>query len=402
MYEVRRAFSLLHYTVQHKMEPMTKNFPGVFSVSDYRTEAQRRLPKMVFDYLEGGADDESRLRHNRAAFDRWELRPRRLTDVSTRDQSIDLFDRRIPSPLVIAPTGLNDAFWPKGDLALARAAGKAGIPFALSTASNMSIEEVAKGADGDLWFQLYVVHRDLARSIVKRARSASYSTLILTTDVAVNGFRERDLRNGFAMPVKASVRAALDGLSHPRWLWSYLSNGMPQLKNFSTNDASDTASQAAVLRREMDASFNWDDLRRLRDEWPGKLLVKGIVTAEDAAQCIEVGADGVVVSNHGGRQLADLPVPLDVLPGISDLSANANVIFDSGIRRGTDVIKAIALGATAVMLGRATLYGLAAKGEVGVGDVIEIIQQEIDRTLALIGCSSISKLDGTYLSPRPS
>lgn len=380
---------------------MATSSRGIFSVNDYRSAARRRLPKMVFDYLEGGADDESGLTHNRAAFDRWALRPRRLADVSRRDQSVRLLGRTIAAPLVIAPTGLNGAFWPKGDLALARAAGKAGIPFALSTASNLSIEDVARGADADRWFQLYVVHRNLARSLVRRALAADYSTLILTVDVAVNGFRERDLRNGFAMPFKPSLRTAVDGLAHPRWLWSYLTNGMPQLENFATDDVSDTASQAAVLRREMDASFDWDDLRRLRDEWPRKLLVKGIVTPEDAARCVDAGVDGVIVSNHGARQLADLPAPLDVLPELCDAIPSAHVLVDSGVRRGADVVKAAALGAGAVLLGRATLYGLAAAGESGVSDVIGMIKQEIDRTLALIGCPAIDQLDRSYVARRP-
>ncbi|MFM0257236.1 alpha-hydroxy-acid oxidizing protein [Paraburkholderia sediminicola] len=373
----------------------------MFSVKDYRAAAKRRLPRMVFDYLEGGADDESGLGNNRAAFERWELTPSRLVDVSHRDQTISLFGRTLPTPLVIAPTGLNAAFWPSGDAALARAAGEAGIPFALSTASNMSIEEVARQATGDLWFQLYVVNRTLACSLVRRARAANYSTLVLTTDVAVNGFRERDIRNGFAMPFKFSARAAVDGLTHPRWLWSYLSNGMPQLENFVTGDTLDIASQAALLRREMDASFNWDDLCRIRDEWRGKLIVKGVLTAEDVARCVQAGADGVILSNHGGRQLADLPVPLDVLPGIRERSPSTAILLDSGVRRGGDVVKSIALGANAVMLGRATLYGLAARGEVGVSEVIGIVKQEIDRTLALIGCSTVRKLNSSYVTRSP-
>lgn len=355
---------------------------------------------MVFDYLEGGADDESGLSRNRAAFGAWELRPHRLVDVSKRDQSISLFNRHIPAPFVIAPTGLNGAFWPRGDLALARAAAKAGIPFVLSTASNMSIEEVADVADGDLWFQLYVVHRDLAKSLVRRARAANYSTLILTVDVAVNGFRARDLRNGFAIPFKPSARAAVDGMTHPRWLWSYLTNGMPQLKNFATNDASDTASQAAVLRREMDASFAWEDLRRLRDEWSGTLIVKGILTPEDAARCVDEGADGVIVSNHGGRQLADLPTPIDALPAICSAVPATSVLLDGGIRRGADAVKALALGARAVLLGRATLYGLAAQGEAGVADVIEMMKRDVDRTLALLGCPSITQLTLDHVARR--
>ena len=240
-----------------------------------------------------------------------------------------------------------------------------------------------------------------ACSLVRRARAANYSTLVLTTDVAVNGFRERDLRNGFAMPFKFSARAAVDGLTHPRWLWSYLSNGMPQLKNFVTADTLDIASQAALLRREMDASFNWDDLCRIRDEWRGKLVVKGVLTAEDVARCVQAGADGVILSNHGGRQLADLPVPLDVLPGIRERSPSTAILLDSGVRRGGDAVKSIALGANAVMLGRATLYGLAARGEVGVSEVIGIVKQEIDRTLALIGCSTVRKLNSSYVTRRP-
>jgi (S)-mandelate dehydrogenase len=379
---------------------MSRFCSSLFSVDDYRRAAQRRLPKMVFDYLEGGADDEAGLQRNQSAFAGWTFRPRRLVDVSRREQSAEVLGRRLPSPLVIAPTGLNGALRPHGDLLLARAAARCGIPFALSTASNMSIEEVAKGADGDLWFQLYVVHRELARSLVRRARAANYTTLILTVAVAVNGFRQRDLRNGFAMPFKPGVRTILDGIAHPRWLCAYLANGLPQLKNFATDTASDTASQAAVLRREMDASFSWDDLRRLRDEWPGKLLVKGILTPEDAVLCRDAGADGVIVSNHGGRQLADLAAPIDALSAICESLPEASVLLDSGVRRGADVVKAIALGAHAVMLGRATLYGLAAAGEAGVSDVVDMIKRDIDRTLALIGCSSVDQLDRSYVSPQ--
>ncbi|WP_245254545.1 alpha-hydroxy-acid oxidizing protein [Paraburkholderia sp. LEh10] len=380
---------------------MTKKMKGVFDVDDYRAKAKKRLPAMVFDYLEGAADDESGLHQNRAAFDRWEFCPRRLVDVSAREQRTRLLGKSLPTPLVIAPTGLNGAFWPKGDVALAKAAAAAGIPFALSTASNMSIEEVAREVQGDLWFQLYVVHKNLAKSFVERAWAAEYSTLILTTDVAVNGFRKRDLRNGFAMPFRTSVRAAYDGLTHPKWLWSYLTNGMPQLRNFATDTTSDTAAQAAVLRREMDAGFDWDDLKRLRDAWPGKLLVKGILTSADAARCIEAGADGVILSNHGARQHAGLPVPANVIAAVRDAVPASDLIVDSGVRTGADVVKAIALGANAVMLGRATLYGLAANGEAGVADVLAMIRRDIDRTLALIGCPAISALTRDFVAERP-
>lgn len=373
---------------------------NLFSVADYQKAARRRLPKIVYDYLEGGADDESGLVHNNQASELWSLLPKRLVDVSKRDQSIQLFNRPMTTPLIIAPTGLNSALWPQGDLALARAAQKAGIPFTLSTASNMSIEDVAQ-AGGDLWFQLYVVHRDLTRNLVQRARDAGYSTLILTVDVAVNGFRQRDLRNGFSMPFKASPRIVVDGITHPRWLWSYLKNTKPQLKNFAGLNASTLEAQAALLRRQMDASLSWNDLRRLRDQWPGTLLVKGILTAEDAAHCRQAGVDGVIVSNHGGRQLACLPAWSQVLAPVSDAFAGRGVLVDGGIRNGADAVKAIALGASAVMLGRATLYGLAARGEQGVTDVIEFFKRDIDRTLALIGCPSLCELDRSYIARRP-
>jgi (S)-mandelate dehydrogenase len=255
------------------------------NVEDYRALARKRLPKMVFDYLEGGAEDETGLAHNREAFQRVRLRSRRLVDVSRRDSSITLFDKRISAPLLIAPTGLNGSFWPKGDIALARSAARFGIPFLLSTASNSSIEEVAEHADGDLWFQLYVVHRKLAEQLVRRAMEAGYSTLVLTVDVAVNGKRERDLRNGFAMPMHYSLRTLLDGVTHPRWSMSYLRHGMPQLANFVSADASDTELQAALMSRQMDATFSWDDLKWLRQLWPRKLLVKGLSRWDDAHRC---------------------------------------------------------------------------------------------------------------------
>ena len=216
-------------------------------------------------------------------------------------------------------------------------------------------------------------------------------------DVAVNGFRARDLRNGFAMPFRSTFRAVTDGRRHPRWLWSYRTNGMPELKNFAADVPSNTAAQAAVLRREMDASFGWDDLRRLRDEWPGTFLVKEIVTLEDSARGAEAGVDGVVVSNHGGKQLADLPTPIDVLPSICAAAGATSVLCDSSVRRGADVVKAVALGARALLLGHATLYGLAAAGEHGVSDVIEMFKRDVDRTLALLGSPSIRHLDRSYV-----
>ncbi len=366
------------------------------NVADFRASAKARLPKIVFDYLEGGAEDEMGLRHNQDAFRKIKFQPRRLVDISSRSTQVNILGKAASAPLVIAPTGLNGIFWPQGDLALARAAGKFGIPFALSTASTSSIEDVAKVATGELWFQLYVVHRKLAELLVKRALNAGYTTLILTTDVGVNGKRERDLRNGFGLPMRYSARTMLDGILHPRWSLDMVTHGMPQLANFASQDVQDTELHAALMNRQMDASFAWNDLKWLRDLWPHKLLIKGISRADDAQRCIELGADGVILSNHGGRQLDSAIAPVEVLEQTAK-SISAPVFVDSGVRRGSDVVKAVALGASAVLLGRATLYGLASGGEAGVDSVLSLLKGEIDTTLAQIGCPSASQLCADFL-----
>jgi (S)-mandelate dehydrogenase len=366
------------------------------NVEDYRVLAQRRLPKIIFDYLEGGADDETGLKHNHEVFERYRLMPRRLVDVSKRDSGIDLFGKRHASPFMIGPTGLNGALWPKGDILLARAAERAGIPFVLSTASNASIEDVAAASTGELWFQLYIVQRKLAEQMVRRADAAGYSTLVLTTDVGVNGNRERDPRNNFGLPMHYTPRLIYDGVTHPWWSLGFMLHGMPQLGNFVTADSSDVEIQAAVMSRQMDASFSWDDFSWLRKLWPRKLLVKGIMRPDDAERCIAAGADGVILSNHGGRQLDAAVSPLDVLAE-SRARISAPILIDSGYRRGTDIVKALALGANAVLLGRATLYGLAAAGEAGVDHVLRLLKEEVDRTLAQIGCPSVSQLSPDYL-----
>lgn len=369
------------------------------NVADFRELARKRLPRMVFDYLEGGAEDELGMRHNRHVFENIRFQPHRLVDVSKRDIATTLLEKKQSAPLVIAPTGLNGIFWPEGDVVLARAAAKFGIPFALSTASTTSIEEVARQGGGELWFQLYVVHRKLAEILVNRALSSDYTTLILTTDVGVNGKRERDMRNGFGLPMKYTPRTIMDGIFHPRWSLDLLRHGVPQLANFASDQVQDTELQAALMSRQMDASFSFDDLAWLRSLWPHKLLIKGISRPADAEKCIKLGADGVILSNHGGRQLDGAVAPLETLKETASRLA-APVLLDSGIRRGSDVIKAVALGAQAVLLGRATLYGLAANGQEGVDAVLAIMKDEIDRTLAQIGCPSVSTLTSEYLWPH--
>lgn len=368
------------------------------NVEDYRQLAQRRLPRAVFDYLEGGAEDEYGLRHNRDALRTLHFRPRRLVDVDRRELATPLFGRTLPVPLVVGPTGFNALFWPNGDLALARAAARHGIPFVLSTASNASVETVASGCDGELWFQLYIVHRTLAESLVRRAASAGCTALVLTVDVPVNGLRERDRRNGFRLPMRYSPALLLDGLRHPRWSWQYLRHGMPRLAHFDGIEAEDPAIRAALLSRRMDASFAWADLAWLRDLWPHRLLVKGLLHPGDVARCAAHGVDGVILSNHGGRQLDACVAPIQALPEAVAASP-LPVLVDSGFRRGADVVKAMALGAGAVLLGRAMLYGLAAAGEAGATDVIAMLKDEIDSTLAQVGCPTVAGLSSDILQP---
>lgn len=366
------------------------------NADDYRDLARRRLPRMVFDYLEGGACAEDGLAHNIDALGKIRFVPRRLVDVSRCDPTTELFGRKIAMPLVVGPTGLNGLYWRDGDICLARAAAKAGVPFALSTASNNSIEEIAAACDGDHWFQLYILHRDLAKDLVQRALNADYSTLVLTTDVTVNGYRERDLRNGFGGRMRYTPRSVWDGATHPAWSLDFLRRGPPALGNLVTKAAGGPEVQAALVSRKMDASFSWDDLKQLRDQWPRKLIVKGILSVEDAKQCEALGVDAVALSNHGGRQLDHSAAAVDCLPNVA-AAVDIPVIVDGGFRRGSDIVKARALGAQAVLLGRAPLYALAAKGEEGVVDLLRLFRDDIERTLALIGCPASDLLTPEFI-----
>ncbi|MEX5717310.1 alpha-hydroxy-acid oxidizing protein [Geodermatophilus maliterrae] len=366
------------------------------TVEDYRRKSRRVLPAVLYDHLEGGAGDESLLARNRDSLTAVRLRPRYLRDVSVRDQRTTLFGRQHSAPLAIAPTGLNGAIRPGGDVFLARAAARAGIPFVLSTPAQNTIEEVSREADGDLWFQLYVVERGLAEELVARALAAGYSTLVLTVDVPVNGLRHRDRRNGFGLPLRMTPRILLDGARHPGWSTRFLRSGMPELANLTASAATGTDAAHALLRRQLDASFTWRDLAWLRRLWPHDLLVKGVLHPDDAARAVDCGADGIIVSNHGGRQLGEGPSTMEVLPGVL-AKVDSPVLVDSGFRTGADIVKAVCLGASAVLIGRAALYGLAAGGEAGVDAVLDILRTEIDTTMSLIGATRIADLDRTYV-----
>jgi (S)-mandelate dehydrogenase len=370
-----------------------------FCVADFRAQARRRLPRLVFDYLEGGADDEVALKRNRRAIDLLCLRPSALVDVSHVDASIELFGQRHPLPLVIAPTGLNGLFWPDGDLALAHAAAAANIPFTMSSASNARLERVPAEAGGVNWFQLYVMgERKAAERMMARAYNSGYTALMLTVDVPVGGHRERDLRNGFKLPFKISPRLALDLALHPRWLTGLMRGGMPNFVNLADADSGETSeasikAQAALLARSLDRTLVWENLSWIRRHWPGTLMLKGILNPEDARLAMAHGIDGLIVSNHGGRQLDAAQASIEVLPEIiAAVHGRLPVLVDGGFRRGTDIVKALALGARAVLLGRATLYGLAADGEGGASAVLQLLGEDILRTMALMGTPSVRDL----------
>jgi (S)-mandelate dehydrogenase len=369
---------------------------AAINVDDFRERARRRLPRLVFDYLEGGADDEICLRRNRAALEALHLRPTLLQDVSTIDTSVELFGQRLPLPLAVAPTGLNALIWPDGDLALAHAAAAAGIPFALSTASNARLERIPLEAGGINWFQLYVMgDRSLAERMMRRARDAGYAALILTADVPVSGYRERDLRNGFKLPFKYSPAMLLDAACHPRWMLGLLRGGMPGFANLSDPDSGPASAQtqAALLSRAMDRTLKWDGIKWVRQHWPGPLLLKGVLTEADARRAVERGVDGLIVSNHGGRQLDSAQPTIEVLPEIVHaVAGGVPVLVDGGFRRGSDIVKALALGARAVLLGRAPLYGLGADGARGALEVLRLLGEELVRTMTLMGATSVEQL----------
>lgn len=366
----------------------------LINISDYRLKAKKNLPKIIYDYLDGGADSEYALKNNETVFDDIKFIPKRLTDISHRDIKCKLFNRVWSAPIAIAPTGLNSLFWPYADLVLAKSAKKNEIPFILSSASNTSIEEVAKSSDGEKWFQLYVVHNLHAEMLVKRALNSGYSALVVTLDVAINGNRVRDLKNGFGLPLKITPSLLLDGLLHPGWSLRFLKNGKPELANFVSNN-NNLEIQAALMSRQMDASFDYESLKKIRDIWPHKLIVKGILDPNDALQCVNLGVDAVIFSNHGGRQHGSHISPIEVLK--EPFKLEKPLLIDSGFRTGADIVKALCMGANMVCLGRSILYGLACAGEEGVDEVIRMTKIDIDRTMAQIGCSSLSQLNRDFI-----
>lgn len=358
----------------------------------------------MFDYIDGGADDEITMARNREAFLRWDLVPRVLRDVREVDLSTEILGTRISMPLICAPTGASRLFHHMGETAMARAVRDAGTIYTLSSVATRSIEDVAEVSDGPRWFQVYVWRdRAILRDFIDRARAAGYTALCLTVDVPVPGHRERDLRNGFAVPPRLRARNLLDALAHPRWLWHHLTSPRLSFRNVEGYAGTDAGMLSVMeyIARQFDLAVTWDDAARMIEAWQGPFVIKGILGVEDARRAAEIGASAIVVSNHGGRQLDGSPATLEVLPEIAEaVGDRVQVILDGGIRRGTDIIKALCLGARACMSGRALLYGLAAGGEAGAARALALLRAEMERDMRLLGCRSVAELGAGFLRRR--
>jgi (S)-mandelate dehydrogenase len=367
------------------------------NIADLRAVARRRVPHFVFEYVEGGAEDETSLRCNRTSFEALRLVPQTLVDTSSRHLRTEILGRPAAAPLVIGPTGLNGMLHADGDIGLARAAARLGIPFTLSTMSTTRLEDVAKQAGGRLWMQLYVMkNRAVAEDIMTRAAAAGYEALVFTTDANVFGSREWD-RRSYQAPGKPTLRARLDALRHPGWLRSVIvANGIPRFRNlegFLPPGAASAVGGSTIIPKLFEATITWDDITWIRRFWPRKLLIKGVLSVPDAERAAALGCDGIVLTNHGGRQLDSCVAPIDVLPEIAAaVGKRLSIIIDGGFRRGTDVIKALSLGANAAMTGRATLYGLAANGERGVERALEMLTTEMERSMGQLGVNSVADL----------
>jgi L-lactate dehydrogenase (cytochrome)/(S)-mandelate dehydrogenase len=371
---------------------------SAINIDDLKRIAKRRLPKIMFDFIEGGVEDEVGLRTNAQAFRDLRLVPRYYNDTSKREQRAELFGRTFASPFGIAPTGMAGAFRRDAELYLAQAAAAADIPYLMSGASNASMEEGARLASKNLWYQIYGArNRTVAADLVKRAIDCGLTTIAVTCDVPVSSNRERNRRNGFVRPLRMTLPTILEAMLHPAWVINYYrSGGLPMLGNWQRYAAAGaTPDQVADLfaQETPDASQTWKDLEAIRHAWPGKLLLKGVMHPEDARIALSLGVDGLIVSNHGARQLDMMPSPLDVLPMIrAAVGPDVPLLLDSGVRRGSDIVAALCLGADFVLTGRATLYGATAGGLEGVKKAVSILQREIDLVMGQLGAKTLDAL----------
>ncbi len=355
--------------------------------------ARRRIPRFAFDLVDGGAESERNLRRNTAAFEEVELTPRYMVDVSDIDMHATILGQRFDAPFGMAPIGMLNAFWPDADLTLARLCKRENIPYVASSAASTTLEHLAEAADGNGWFQLYVSSdATVTEGLIARAEAADYKVMLVTADVPAAGKRDRDIRNQLAVPFRITPEVLLGLVANPRWSLETLRHGKPNIANYADLLQSAT-SYADVQKTLITPGFTWDDLRRLRDRWRGKLLVKGILHAEDALKCAEIGCDGIVVSNHGGRQVAFGPPTIEALPEIAKvLGGRIEIIVDSGVRRGADVLRAKVLGASFALTGRALAFGVGAGGPAGAQRAMDILKLEMERALGQLGVPAFRDL----------
>jgi len=369
---------------------------SIACIDDLRQLARRRVPRAFFEYAESGSYNEETLRANRTDLEAIKLRQRILVDVSSRSLDTTIIGQNIAAPFVLAPIGLCGMQHGDGEILSARAANAAGIPFTLSTMSICSVEDVAEATGKPFWFQLYVIHdRGFSKDLLERAKKAKCNVLVLTVDLQVLGQRHRDIKNGLTVPPEIRLKNIIDVATKPAWAWSILNGRRKTFGNLAghVEGMENVNSLAAWIEHQFDPALSWKDVEWIKNIWPDKLVLKGILDAEDARTAMKVGADAIVVSNHGGRQLDGAPSSISALPKIADaVGSDVELMFDGGIRTGADALRALALGARACMIGRAYIYGLGAGGQAGVAKAIDILEKELSVAMALTGVNSIKEI----------
>jgi L-lactate dehydrogenase (cytochrome) len=390
-----------------EIDPVKRRLSRAASVADLRRIARRRLPRGVFDYVDGAAEDEVTMRRNATAYRNVQFRPRVLRDVGAVDTRTTLLGQPLAYPLVLAPTGFTRMVDPQGELAVARAAARADLPYTLSTMATRSIEEIGAVSSGRKWFQVYVWRdRALVKEMLERAAAADYEAIVITVDVPVLGRRERDIRRGFTLPPRIGIETIIDGMLHPGWTLSFLRAEPIAFANVFRREgvsAVDPVSLAEHVNSQFDPCLSWDDIAWFRSAWKGPIVIKGIQTVEDARIAADLGVEAIALSNHGGRQLDGAPPPLELVEPVAEaVGDRVEIICDGGIRRGSDIARAVALGARACMAGRAYLYGLGAGGERGVDFVLALLHEDLKRTMALVGATRIDGLTADLVEWRTS
>ncbi len=370
------------------------------SINDLKKAARRKLPRIMFDFIEGGCDDEVAITYNMDRFRDVKIVPRYMRDMSVRDSKVEIFGQSFDQPFGISPTGMAGMMAKDADLHLAGAAAAANAPYLLSGASNASIEKIAKVHPG-AWYQIYLPRNETIRAdLIKRAELAGMPTLVVTVDIPAHSKRERNIRQGWQRPYKPTWATKFEALRHPAWVWRFLREGLPYLENWQVYAPSGASSMetTALYSSEVPAPQSWDTIRQVRDLWPGNLVLKGILHPDDAREAVAVGVDGIIVSNHGGRQFDRAPASIEMLPLVRDaVGGKAVLMLDSGITRGSDIVAAFCLGASMTFVGRSTLYGVAAFGRAGADRAFDILAREVDLALAQSGAGAMRNLDASYL-----